>query len=41
MAVLAIIALVLVVAMVGNRDAGKPADPKVADVVSPAVVLGG
>jgi hypothetical protein len=41
MAVLAIIALVLVVAMVGNRGADKSTDPKVADVVSPAVVMGG
>jgi hypothetical protein len=41
MAVLALIALVLVVAMFGNSGASKPADPKVADVISPAVVLGG
>jgi hypothetical protein len=41
MAVLAIIALVIVVAMVGNSGASKPDDPKMADVVSPAVVMGG
>jgi len=41
MAVLALIALVLIVAMFGGSGASKPADPKVADVVSPAVVMGG
>jgi hypothetical protein len=41
MAVLTIIAVVLVVSMFTNHDASKPTDPKVAEVVSPAVVLGG
>lgn len=41
MAVLAIIAMVIVAVMVGNSGASKPEDPKVADVVSPAVVMGG
>lgn len=41
MAVLALIALVLIVVVFGDHGANKPTDPRVADVVSPAVVMGG